>query len=175
MTKVKGKVTYNGKAVTGATLTIAPTKSSLNPVSVDVSETGEFEVLAPVGEAKITVDNRAWKNPDKGAIGISGDNSFRDPENPNAPPGGPRPGMPGGINPGGGAGGTAGGQGPRQMPKNDPNMKKHMEESGAPSSFGGGSKVGTYMDIPKKYYDGSSSDLTVTIKKGEPLNIELKD
>src|SRR5262245_12931827 len=175
--KVSGKVTYNGKPVTGGTLTISPLNTKAAPVVVQLKENGEFECDAPVGEAKIMVDNRSMKQADKGAIGASGDYSYRGKETPGGPPGGagrPRaPGMPGGVGPGPGSQPGGQGGGPAQMPKNDPNMKKAMEEKGAPSSFGG-SQAGTYMDIPAKYHDGSA-DLTVTIKSGEPLIIDLKD
>jgi hypothetical protein len=175
--KISGKVTYKGQPVTGGTLTIAPLKGKSNPVTVELKENGEFEVLAPTGEARITIDNRALKNPDKGAIGASGDYSNRDPgAAPAGPPGGAKPGMPGGTRPGGpgGPGGAGSGGGPAQMPKNDENMKKAMAEKGAPASTSG-VHVGTYMKIPEKYYNGSTSDLNVTIKSGEPLNIDLKD
>jgi len=130
-TKVNGKVTYNGKPVTGGTLTISPLNTKAAPVVVQLKENGEFECVAPVGEAKIMVDNRALKQADKGAIGASGDYSYRGKETPGGPPGGrPRaPGMPGGVGPGPGSQpGGQGAGGPAQMPKNDPNMKKAMDD-----------------------------------------------
>jgi hypothetical protein len=175
MTKVSGKVTYKGNPVTGGTLTILPTNTKLRPVTVELKENGEFECTAPIGEAMITIDNRALKNPDKGAIGASGDYSNRDPgASGSGPSAGGRPGgptIPGGLRPGAGGGGTGG---PAQMPKNDEHMRKAMAEKGAPSSTVG-THVGTYVEIPKKYYSGSTTDITITIKSGEPLNIELKD
>src|SRR5207245_9723979 len=116
----------------------------------------------------------------QGALGQSGDDSAGRPaDGPSkgGPPGGARmPGAPGGGRPGmAGRPGGDGEGGPSPMPSNDPNMKKSMEASGAPSGFGGNKPPGTYMDIPKKYYTASTSDITVTIKSGEPLNIELKD
>jgi hypothetical protein len=182
-TRVNGKVTYNGKPVTGGTLTIAPKNTKSPPVTVQLNENGEFECVAPLGEAIVSVDNRHLMLSDKGPIGQSGNYSVRRPEGDGkpggAPPGSRTPGMggrPGGGRPGGapGAGGDAG-QGPAQMPSDDPSRKKAMEAAGAPSSFGGNKQAGTYMDIPKKYYTASTSDYTVTIKSGEPLNIELKD
>src|SRR5262249_57810619 len=74
-TRVSGKVTYNGKPVTGGTLTIASLNTKIAPGQIELTENGEFEdAVVPLGEAKVLVDNRALKAVDKGPFGAgSGD------------------------------------------------------------------------------------------------------
>jgi hypothetical protein len=56
--KVTGQVRYNGQPVPGGRVTFRPADPRENSISAEMDEQGRFETVLPVGEVKVTVDNR---------------------------------------------------------------------------------------------------------------------
>jgi hypothetical protein len=58
---VKGQVTYQEKPVSGGLITFVPTDSKHNSVTAEIDENGNYQLTAPAGEVRISVDNRSLK------------------------------------------------------------------------------------------------------------------
>jgi hypothetical protein len=56
--KVSGKVLYNGAPLPGAQIMFRPADPMQNAVSARADEDGRYEAVLPVGEVKVSVDNR---------------------------------------------------------------------------------------------------------------------
>jgi hypothetical protein len=55
---VSGQVTYDGSPVPGGVVTFRPVDSQQNSVSAPLDEQGNYEAVLPVGEVKVSIDNR---------------------------------------------------------------------------------------------------------------------
>ena len=56
--KVSGRVLLNGTPLPGGRVTFRPEDPSQNTISADIDEQGNYQVMLPVGEVQISVDNR---------------------------------------------------------------------------------------------------------------------
>jgi hypothetical protein len=56
--KVSGQVLHNGAPLPGGRLTFQPMSPEQNAVSVEIDEQGNYEVVLPVGQVQVGVDNR---------------------------------------------------------------------------------------------------------------------
>jgi hypothetical protein len=56
--KVSGKVLYNGVPLPGAQILFRPADATQNAVIARADADGRYEALLPVGEVKVSVDNR---------------------------------------------------------------------------------------------------------------------
>ena len=158
---VSGQVLFNGKPLPGGTVKFNPVDTRYNPATATIDESGNYQVTVPVGEARISVDNRALKHEDAGPIGIAPPPTEKEGKaarrGPGGPPGsrgeGPPPGVT--VTP------------PRNM------MQEKMKERGIPATTGT-KPAGTYMAIPDKYYSPETSGLQFTVQGGaQTFNIEL--
>jgi hypothetical protein len=144
---VSGQVLFQGKPLPGGIVMFRPVNTSFNPVTAPIDQDGKYEVRVPAGECKISVDNHGLQHAPTGPVGVSGA-----PENVGGRRGGPPKGAVG--PPKGGIGEVA-------------------KEKGAPE-ISIENPVGTYVPIPKDYYDPETSGLTLTVKTGSQThNIEL--
>ncbi len=199
--KIRGKVTMsNGEPLPGGTITFAPVSGKGNVATAWINPDGTYEVEAPTGECKVTIDNRnVGKEPPApiGAGGGSGaatgggapkglDDGKGAAKGPGpigggsgkGPPAGMVTGPPGGMKGaqtgpiGSGVGGKSGG-GP---PKEGGEIEAAMKAAGqAPSGASGQVQPGTYKPINPKYYSTETSGLTYTVKGGEQEhNIKLE-
>ena len=131
----------------GGTVMFYPADSKYNPASAKVDENGNYSATVTAGEARISVDNRALKNPDAGGDEIV-----------------PTPGSTGKI-----GGPPKGALGP---PKGA--LEGAMQGKSVPK-VAREKLVGTYIPIPDKYSRPDLSELKVTVKSGaQTHNIELK-
>jgi hypothetical protein len=173
--KIRGKVVYNGKPVTGGLLNFARIDGTGPTSSAQLDENGNFEAVAPVGEVKVTVDNRELKAP-TAPIGASGQYAQGD----NAGKaggggGGPGPGrITSGPLAGGGGGRPGGGPGAGAPMIPQDKLKEAMAGKDAPTSFASNLR-GTYVQIPSKYYNMASTDLIINTKQASEFTLELKD
>jgi hypothetical protein len=70
--KVSGQVKYDGKPVPGGMVTFFPTAPGERAVTAELDEEGNYEVVLPAGEVKISVDNRGLEEtPGTGGGGVS--------------------------------------------------------------------------------------------------------
>jgi hypothetical protein len=147
--KVSGQVLFQGKPLPGGVVTFRPVDTSLNPVTAVINQDGNYEATVPAGECKISVDNRALEGPGARSVGAGG-----------APEVG---------------GGRRGGP-PKGVAVGPP--KGAIEEATKDKKMPGVSSekpAGTYVPIPKPYYDPETSGLSLTVKAGSQThNIELK-
>jgi hypothetical protein len=56
--KVSGRVLYNGEPLPGGRVTFRPADPTQNAVSAELDKQGNYEVVLPVGEVMVSVDNR---------------------------------------------------------------------------------------------------------------------
>src|SRR5262249_41838219 len=74
--KVSGQVVYQDKgqekALPGGIVTFRPIDTTINPVTAEIGPDGNYEATVPAVEVKISVDNRALKNPGAGPVGVTG-------------------------------------------------------------------------------------------------------
>jgi hypothetical protein len=56
--QVSGRVLYNGAPLPGGRVTFRPADPRQNSVSAELDEQGNYEVVLPVGEVEVSVDNR---------------------------------------------------------------------------------------------------------------------
>ncbi|TMQ34331.1 MAG: hypothetical protein E6K70_08195 [Planctomycetota bacterium] len=56
--KVSGQVLYNDAPLPGGRLTFLPVNPEQNAVSAEIDEQGNYQVVLPVGDVQIIVDNR---------------------------------------------------------------------------------------------------------------------
>jgi hypothetical protein len=56
--KVSGQVLYNGVPLPGGRVTFRPADPKENSVSAEVDEQGAYEAVLPLGEVKVSIDNR---------------------------------------------------------------------------------------------------------------------
>jgi len=56
--KVSGQVLYNNKPLPGGEVTFRPANPRHDPVVVTLDEHGNYEAVLPVGEVKVSVENR---------------------------------------------------------------------------------------------------------------------
>jgi hypothetical protein len=67
-TTLTGKVSYNGKPVTGGDITLFPTDDKANPVSINISPSGTYEFFGPpIGDMKVTISTDSLRNQQGGA------------------------------------------------------------------------------------------------------------
>jgi hypothetical protein len=151
---VSGVVTQaNGQPLTGGIITFYPKKG--NSVSTNIKPDGTYEAVVPVGECKVSVDNRTVGKAPAAPIGSSGSSTA-------SGAGTPGPNVPGGK---GGMPGDKAGE----------KIKERMREQGHdPTAASGDILPGTYVKIDTKYYKSDSSGLVYTITGGsQKIDIKL--
>jgi hypothetical protein len=65
--RVSGRVLYQDKPLPGGRVTFRPADSRRNSVSTPISPEGTYEATLPVGEVRISVDNRELEPPPSAA------------------------------------------------------------------------------------------------------------
>jgi hypothetical protein len=60
---VSGRVLYKGAALPGGRVTFRPANPKVNAIPVELDEEGKYEVTLPVGEVRVSVDNRELQPP----------------------------------------------------------------------------------------------------------------
>lgn len=192
--KVRGKVTMsNGEPLPGGTITFAPVSGKGNLATAWINPDGTYELEAPTGECKISIDNRnVGKTPDPpvGAGGSAGPPAGAAKTAPPTAGGGPAggpvggpavKGPPGGMTgPPGGMKGPPGGMTgpPGGMPGGKAGAAPESKEKGeieaamaaagrAPSGPSGQVQPGTLKPINAKYYRIETSGLSYTVQGGE--------
>jgi hypothetical protein len=55
---VSGRVLYNGAPLPGGRVTFRPADPRQNSISAELDEQGNYEAVLPIGEVKVSVDNR---------------------------------------------------------------------------------------------------------------------
>jgi hypothetical protein len=124
----------------GGTITFTPVNTKSNPATGTIDENGNYSVTVAAGEATITVDNRALKNPGaaSGPIGVAGGPST-----------------------------APGGKIPKGIPVAPPMEKMKELAKDRPESVDAGPKVtGKYVAIPEKYHSTATSGLKLTVTGG---------
>ena len=58
--KVSGQVTFAGKPLPGGLVTFRPANPAENSVACELDRNGHFEVMLPVGEVTVSLDNREF-------------------------------------------------------------------------------------------------------------------
>jgi hypothetical protein len=149
---VSGQVSFKGKSLSGGQIIFRPGNTRYNPVTATIDPNGHYEVKVPTGAVQISVDNRALKGKGPASVGVSGSEE----------PGGEkgdvrRGGVPPGIRVGPPPGAIQGG----------------MTNKSAIPGGSGEKPVGTYVEIPSKYYDPTTSGLTTTVTGG-PQTFDVK-
>jgi hypothetical protein len=71
--KVSGQVRYAGAPLPGGQVTFRPIDTKYNAVAATLDEQGHFEVILPVGEVQVSVDNRELQPRSAAAGGIPAD------------------------------------------------------------------------------------------------------
>jgi hypothetical protein len=61
--KVTGQVRFDGKPLPGGRVTFRPADARQNSVSAELDEQGNYEVVLPAGEVKVSVDNSELERP----------------------------------------------------------------------------------------------------------------
>lgn len=56
--KVSGRVLLEGQPLPGGRITFRPANPAANSVSVEIDEKGQYEVVLPIGDVLVSVDNR---------------------------------------------------------------------------------------------------------------------
>jgi hypothetical protein len=141
--KVSGQVLQaNGKPLAGGIVMFRPTDTSINPVTAKIDENGNYEASVPSVQVKISVDNRSLKNPGSGPVGASDSNPAELIKGRNAPPKGAAIGPPKDA------------------------MSQARKDQTVPPAVVREKPVGTYVDIPEKYYDPETSGLTLQVTGG---------
>src|SRR5262245_367143 len=69
--KISGQVLFRGQPLAGGLVTFRPVDKKQNPVTARIDENGKYEATVPMGEVKISVDNRSV-NATGGPVGVSG-------------------------------------------------------------------------------------------------------
>src|SRR5262249_24670240 len=137
---------FEGKPLPGGTLMFRPVESARNPVTAQIDQDGNFSAKVPVGECKISVDNRGLLSTSTGPVGVSGGERV-----------------------------SVGRAGPPKGAAVGP-PKDAMVAVGDKSApeVSVQRPVGTYVAIPKQYYDPETSGLTMKVTSGKQThNIEL--
>ena len=163
--KVTGKVTMsNGEPLPGGTIIFAPVGGTGSVVSVWINPDGTYELDAPSGECKISIDNRNVGVTPAAPVGAGGGGNAM-------APGASKGATPGVISgpPGKGAPGKGG---PPQDKGLD--IEKKMNEAGQTKSAGGAVQPGTLKPINPKYYNPETSGLSLGVKSGnQAFDIKL--
>lgn len=158
--KVSGKITQaDGSPLPGGVISFVPDDPKRNPTTANIKEDGTYSCDVPVGNCKVTIDNRsAGKgNPPIGAGGVSG-----------PPKGamGPGPKM------GPGAAGSKGGGMPTGGPAGK-DVKGSNDAIGEAMNKAGASKVGDIVPVPgksvpinPKYFSAETSGLSLEVSGG---------
>ena len=163
--KVTGKVLMaNGQPLPGGTITFTPAEGKGNPAAATIKEDGTYEVNAPTGVCKVSIDNRAAGKSytPVGAGGMSAPKDLPKGEDGFA---GKMPGFPKGMKkdtgpPKGetGAGGIAGA------------MEGKHETVGPTTPV-----AGKAVPINSKYYSPETSGIELKVKGGsQTLDIKLE-
>lgn len=157
--KVSGKITQaDGSPLPGGVISFIPDDSKRNPATANIKEDGTYSCDVPVGNCKVTIDNRsAGKGHSPlGAGGVSGPPK-------GAGGGGPKmgPGAKGGPA-GGGTGGPAG----KDVKGSNEAIAEAMNKAGA-------AKVGDIVNVPgksvpinPKYFNAETSGLSLEVSGG---------
>ncbi len=169
--KVTGKVTMsNGEPLPGGTITFVPVGGNGNVASAWINPDGTYELEAPTGECKVSIDNRNVGITPAAPVGAGGGNAA--PGSKGGAAGGVitgPPGMAGGKGPPGMAGGKGG---PPQDKGSE--IDKRMKEAGQTPSGSGAVQPGTLKPINPKYYVTETSGLSLGVKSGsQPFDIKL--
>jgi hypothetical protein len=61
MAKVSGRVTVGGAPLPGGRITFRPADPAANSVSAELDEQGRYQVMLPVGEVAVSIDNREFR------------------------------------------------------------------------------------------------------------------
>ena len=156
-TKLSGQVLFDGKPLPGGVVIFYPEEAKNNPVSVMLDENGKYEVTVPVGELRISVDNRFLKDPKGGIDPLSGDIKLKKEDRKGVIGGSPTGSPPKGASLGPPKGALdKSTEGKNIPPKSPPKM------------------IGTYGLIPIKYATPDQSELKVTVAgQAQTHNIEL--
>lgn len=169
--KVTGKITTSdGQPLPGGTITFTPTEGKANPASATIKEDGTYEVEAPTGVCKISIDNRS-AGKSVTLIGAGGAPIPTESPATGGDTGAPKYGGPG-------------------MPKD---MKAKVAGGPAPPKMGGGGEIqkamegkyvptgpttpvpGKVVPINSKYYTPESSGLELKVKGGtQAFDIKLE-
>lgn len=154
---VEGKVTFDGKPVTGGTVVFY---SETGSYSVGIRPDGTYSITdMPPGEMSVTVETESVNPNNKKPQTYQGQSQ--------GGPGGGK-GMYGGG--GGGSGGPPKGPGGPQV---GPDGKKYTQEQ-SPIPEGANTAQGEYVKIPDKYADKAKSGIKKTITGGkQKVDIEL--
>ena len=166
--KVAGKVMMsNGEPLPGGTITFVPVGGTGNIASTWINPDGTYELDAPTGECKISIDNRNVGKTPAAPVGASGSGDAPPPV-----PGG-KGGPPGGVITGPpGKGGKGGKAGPPQDKGNE--IEKRMKEAGQSPTGSGAVQPGTLKPINPKYYDPETSGLSLAVKSSsQSFDIKL--
>jgi hypothetical protein len=70
--KVSGRVLFRGAPLPGGRLTFRPADPRLNSVSAELDEQGNYQAVLPVGEVKVSIDNRELEPAAPREIGVPG-------------------------------------------------------------------------------------------------------
>lgn len=169
--KVTGKITTSdGQPLPGGTITFTPTEGTVNPASATIKEDGTYEVEAPTGVCKISIDNRS-AGQSVSPIGAGGAPTPKESSATGGDTGAPKFGGPG-------------------MPKD---MMAQIKGATAPPKMGGAGEIqkamegkqapvgpntpvpGKVVPINSKYYTPESSGLELKVKGGaQTLDIKLE-
>ena len=154
----------NGEPLPGGTITFVP-EGGGSVASVWINPDGTYEIEAPLGECKITIDNRNVGVTPAPPVGAGGGG--------NAPPAGsgPKGGSPGGV-----MTGPPGGAGKSGAPPKDKGgeIGNRMKEAGQSPTGSGSVQPGTLKPINAKYYKTETSGLSLGVKSGsQSFDIKL--
>jgi hypothetical protein len=143
---VSGVVKLNGEPLPGGQVFFRPVDSRYPPAVATIDEHGNYKVTLPVGEALISVDNR-------GLLAEGNQGPVPTAAKSDRPFGGLPPGA--AVGP------------PPEV------LKKQLEGKDVPPPKQQ-EKVGTYVEIPKTYYNTDTSGLRYTVTSGSQTHdIEL--
>jgi hypothetical protein len=150
---VSGMVSYNGKPVTGGTITLHPQAgtNATAPISAQIDPSSNFTSQdLPPGNYQVAIETESVRNFQEQMNKLRQDMPNGGAPNPGGPP----------------------------IPGNDPRARL-QQPRGGPGAAGGMSpnSLGVYVHIPPKYTDPATSGLTAEVTAGKTTTIifQLKD
>ena len=180
---VSGKVTLpDGSPLPGGQIAFQPEDTKRNPVIAVIKEDGTYSCSVPVGNCKVSIDNRAIGKssapigaggvpaPPKGGGGPGA--GAKSPTGPmKGPPGGAIKGGPSGPTgpPGGGGGGGPvgkAGHSDKELKGGNAAIGDAMSKVGANKAENSEALGGRLVPINPKYYDNSTSGLSIEVSGG---------